>query len=78
MRIIAHRTIVKYGKQYPDAQTVLESWYQTVKAAKWRNFQDIKNTFNSVDYVGNKRYMFNIKGNNYRLAGKVLFVQRYG
>ena len=76
MRIIAHRTIVKYGKQYPDAKIALDSWYKTVKTAVWKDFQDIKNTFNSVDYVGNQRYTFNIKGNNYRLVGKILFVQQ--
>lgn len=28
----------------------------------------MKQTFNSVDYVGNERYVFNIKGNRYRLV----------
>ena len=76
MRIIAHRTVVKYGEQYPDAKTVLESWYKTVKTAEWKNFQEMKNVFNSVDYVGNQRYVFNIKGNSYRIVGKILFVQQ--
>jgi len=76
MRIIAHRTIIQYGKQYPDAKIALESWYKTVKTAKWKNFQEMKNIFNSVDYAGNQRYVFNIKGNNYRLVGKILFVQQ--
>jgi len=76
MRVIAHRTIVEYGKQYINAKTALDSWYKITKAAKWNNFKDIKNTFNSVDYVGNKRYVFNIKGNDYRLVGKILFAQK--
>ena len=76
MRIIAHRTIVEYGKLHSDAKTALNSWYKTTKLAKWKNFQDIKSTFNSVDAVGNQRYVFNIKGNNYRLVGKILFVQQ--
>jgi len=76
MRIIAHRTIIAYGKQYPEAKTALDSWYKTVKRVAWKDFQDIKSTFNNVDYVGNQRYVFNIKGNNYRLVGKVLFVQQ--
>ena len=29
--------------------------------------RDIRKTFNSVDYVGNQRYVFNINGNNFRL-----------
>ena len=31
------------------------------------NFADIKKQFNSVGNVGNKRYVFNIKGNDYRI-----------
>jgi mRNA interferase HigB len=76
MRIIAHRTIVEYGKKYPDAKSALDSWYKTTKSAAWKDFQDIKNTFNSVDHAGNQRYIFNIKSNNNRLVGKILFVQQ--
>lgn len=33
----------------------------------------MRNDFNSVDYVGNQRYVFNIKGNHYRLVVAVKF-----
>ncbi|MDB4918117.1 MAG: addiction module toxin RelE [Mucilaginibacter sp.] len=36
----------------------------------------MKNTFNSVDAVGNDRYVFNIKGNNYRLIALIIFKVR--
>ena len=39
-----------------------------------RHFSDIKNTFNSVDNVGNNRYVFNVKGNHYRIVAVVKFV----
>jgi mRNA interferase HigB len=73
MRIIAHRTIVNYYKLHADAEEALENWYHISKEAQWRNLQDIKLTFNSVNFVGNQRYVFNIKGNNYRLVSKILF-----
>jgi mRNA interferase HigB len=76
MRIIAHRTIANYYKLHADAEEALESWYHIAKEAQWRNLQDIKSTFNSVDFVGNQRYVFNIKGNNYRLVGKILFLHQ--
>jgi len=76
MRIIAHRTLVAYGKKHPEAKTALDSWYKTVKVAVWKNFLDVKKTFSNVDYAGNKRYVFDIKGNNYRLVGKILFIQQ--
>ena len=33
----------------------------------------MRNYSNSVDYVGNQRYVFNIKGNKYRLVAAVKF-----
>jgi mRNA interferase HigB len=35
-----------------------------------------KKTFNNVDSVGNKRYVFNIKGNSYRVIALILFVPK--
>lgn len=61
---------------HPDAQTALSDWYRKVSKAEWNNFSDIKKMFNSVDNVGNKRFVFNIKGNNYRLVVIVLFVAK--
>lgn len=36
-------------------------------------YRMLKKTFNSVDAVGNDRYVFNIKGNNYRLVAIIRF-----
>jgi mRNA interferase HigB len=33
----------------------------------------MKAMFNSVDAVGNDRYVFNIRGNNYRLIAMIFF-----
>ena len=35
-----------------------------------------KNTFNSVDAVGNQRYVFNIKGNDFRLVVLIQFTPK--
>jgi mRNA interferase HigB len=73
MRIIAHRSLVLFYQAHKDSKVALEDWYDKVKKAEWDNFSDVKKTFNSVDSVGNKRFIFNIKGNNYRLAVIILF-----
>lgn len=73
MRIIAKSKIIDYSSDYPDAQTALEDWYQKTKNAEWTCFADMKKTFNSVDNVGNQHYVFNIKGNNYRLVVVIKF-----
>lgn len=48
-------------------------WVKKTELARWHNFADIKNTFNSVDSVGNQRYVFSIKGNDYQLVVVVKF-----
>lgn len=68
MRIIAKSTLVEYYTQNPKAKTALEDWYEKTRNAEWMCFADINNTFNSVDSVGNKRYVFNINGNDLRLV----------
>ena len=77
MRIFVYKTLVDYYTQHPDAKTALEDWYNKTKEAKWNNFADIKKTFNSVDFAGNKRYVFNIKGTKYRLVIIALFIPKY-
>ena len=73
MHIISKKKIVEYYAIHADAQTALEDWYHKVKDAEWENFAQVRETFNSADYVGNKRIVFNIRGNDYRLVALVLF-----
>jgi mRNA interferase HigB len=73
MRIISKSTLINYYLKNEQAKTALELWYRETKKAKWSNFSDIKNTFNSVDSVGNQHYVFNIKGNDFRLIVVIQF-----
>ena len=57
---------------YSTYQALLD-WYKTAKKSDWNNYAELKNTFNSADNVGNNRYVFNIKGNNYRIVAIVRF-----
>jgi len=77
MKIFVYRTLVEYYAKHSDAKSALEDWYSKTKEAEWTCFSDIKKTFNAVDSAGNRRYVFNIKGNNYRLVAIVLFVPRH-
>ncbi len=67
MRIFTEKTLKDYIEKHPASRTALQDWVEKVKRAEWHSFADIKATFNSVDAVGNGRYVFNIKGNDYRL-----------
>lgn len=73
MRVIAVSTLKKYWEVNADAKLPLSEWYVKVCNAHWKNLADMRNDFISVDYVGNQRYVFNIKGNSYRLVVAVKF-----
>ena len=67
MRIVSHRKLREFyqspGKE--DSEVALERWYE------------MKADFGSVDAVGNQHYVFNIRGNKYRLVVVVKFVMGY-
>lgn len=73
MRIIKRQTLVEYYTREPKAKDALEDWYMKASRATWTCYADMKKTFNSVDSVGNQHYVFNIKGNDYRLVVVVKF-----
>ena len=73
MVVISKSTLKSAIKSYPEAELALNNWYDLTKQSDWKNFSEMKKTFNSVDAVGNDRYVFNIKGNHYRLITLILF-----
>jgi len=76
MVIISWVLLREFIKNHPTAAEPLNRWYDIVDMADWSNLADIKATFNNVDYVGNDRYVFNIKGNEFRLVAMIHFNHR--
>ena len=73
MRVISKSALIEFYTKIPQSKTALEEWHEKTKKAHWNCFADIKATFNSVDSVGNQRYVFNIKGNDFRLVVLIQF-----
>lgn len=73
MQIITYKRIEEFSKKHPDARIPLNFWFHTVSAKKWHNLNELKRDFSTVGYVGNHRYVLNIKGNDYRLVAIISF-----
>ena len=73
MKIFTEQALKEFVEEYPSAKTAFQVWSKVVKKSYWHNFSDLKKTFNSVDSVGNQRYVFNIKGNEFRLVAVIKF-----
>jgi mRNA interferase HigB len=76
MVIISKAIVREFILEHADSDGALENWYEITSDANWKNFSEVKKTFNSVDAVGNDRYVFNIKGNDYRLIALIIFKRR--
>lgn len=73
MKILFPEKIEVFERYHPDAREALERWSAIVVNAEWKHHADLKQDFPSADYVGNNRYVFNIRGNNYRTIVLVVF-----
>lgn len=73
MVIISKAILADFGGKHADSIDALNKWYETCKKSDWKNLNELKKTFSTVDFVGNDRYVFNIKGNKYRLVAMIFF-----
>jgi mRNA interferase HigB len=76
MVIISYSKLRQFYQKHPDAEDALNNWYYLAENADWSNFHQVKSMFNSVDAVGNDRYVFNIRGNTYRIVAMIKFKAR--
>lgn len=76
MVILSYGTIRDFISKYPDSADALNNWYRITEQSDWGNFNELRNVFGSVDAVGNDLYVFNIRGNRYRLIVRIIFKVR--
>lgn len=76
MRVIAISTLRDFWTRYPDSEQALKEWYVKTERAQWNSLYDIRKDAGAVDYVKNQRYVFNIKGNDYRLIVAIKFTSK--
>ena len=73
MVVISYGTIRNYIALHRDVEDQLNNWYHIADRSDWANFNEMRLMFNSVDAIGKDLYVFNIKGNSYRLIVRVIF-----
>jgi len=75
VRVIAVSTLKAFWSQpeFRDSELPLRSWLEEVRDASWMQPADIKAQFGSASILKNRRVVFNIKGNDYRLVVAVAY-----
>jgi mRNA interferase HigB len=84
MRVIAVKTIKTYFAEFRQAEQSLLSWYEEATFAQWDSPNELKAQFRNASILSDKRVVFNIHGNSYRLIVdieyrlKIVFVVWFG
>jgi mRNA interferase HigB len=67
MRVIAVKTLKQYAKKKKEAEQSLLPWYAETCKAHWKNHNELKQQIRNASVIADKRVVFNIHGNKYRL-----------
>ncbi len=77
MHVISRKRLREFWERHPKAESSLGRWHKVASKAYWRNLADVRTTFPHADLVkvagGTTLVVFNVGGNDYRLAARVLF-----
>lgn len=73
MRIVAVKTLRDFWTKRPSAEQPLRAWLDEVGHAKWGAPADIKARYRNASFLHNRRVVFNIKGNDFRLIVSVAY-----
>ena len=71
MNIVAVKFLRAFWEKHPAAEQPLKSWVDEAKKAAWMQPAEIKEQYRSASILKNRRVVFNIKGNDYRLVVSV-------
>jgi len=75
MHVIAKSALISFWTLYLDAERPLQVWYQTMERENFSDFNALRETFVSADYVEGLT-VFNIGGNKYRLIASIHYNRR--
>jgi mRNA interferase HigB len=67
MRVIAIKKLKEFWEAAPKAKQALLAWYEEAEAAQWKNPNELKQQYRNASIVTDKRVIFNIHGNDFRL-----------
>jgi mRNA interferase HigB len=78
IHLIRKETIEVFCIQNVQSRGPFQEWLTKLKFADWESTYDMKQTFPSVDILGNgsNRAVFDIGGNKYRLIGNYLIGEK--
>jgi mRNA interferase HigB len=73
MKVVGREELEQYARKHADVRGQIDAWLAEVIEAEWQTPNDIKRRYAHASFLANRRVIFNLKGNKYRLDTKVSF-----
>lgn len=68
MHIITRTRLTAFGRKHADAAGPLREWVRVMRRKQYRGHLEVQKNFPPVDFIGTRKAVFNIDGNEYRLV----------
>ena len=75
MIISGKHIIDEFVLKHAQSRGSFTKWIAEIEKISPSCYNELKQFFPSADYVGNKRFVFNIGGNNYRVVAVIAFIE---
>ncbi len=75
MNVVSRKAVRLFCEKHRGAVSPLDHWYRVATRATWANFADVRQSFNTVDFVA-PYVVFDIGGNKYRLVAEINFSRK--
>ena len=73
MNVVSRQTLVTFWTRHPQSKGVLSQWFLAARTAEWKTPQDVRAEYNSADFLGDNRVVFDLGGNNYRVVVRISY-----
>jgi mRNA interferase HigB len=74
VQIVTRKHLEEAMEAHKDAADELKKWRRTVKAARWRNIEEVRSIFKDANPVGGY-VIFDFRDNRYRLVTVIHYVK---
>jgi mRNA interferase HigB len=67
----------EFWEKHPDSEEQLATWYKEATKADWMSPAEIKSEYAKASILKDKKVIFNICGNKYRLVVRINYPRKW-
>lgn len=73
MKVVGRQRLTQFVASHAEVRSQIDAWLCEVEEARWRTPHELKQRYPTASPLGEHGWIFNLKGNKYRLETKISF-----